>query len=330
VVSEMAGTSTRIDGKYYAVIIPSPIDGMQPPHIDFAPRPEVEIPDDYSTLQSDIERTLTVLVVLFGSRTSIWAFPDRKRRREQKFKEYYNKLASIALTALGQDQVRLGRLALSGLQSEVVAREAGHVKNAYIRRLGAYAFLLGVPTVAFYFLCRHSEHWTILYRFREFISMLAGSLLGAWLSFSIRRVTLSFWDLSSLEEDLLDPGIRLLFVGGLTTAVGLLLSTKAVVISIGLFNTNFLNVGTFAVLIGILCGVGEKGLSTTIARRASDFVSSIGGGRATTTPLGSGGSVAQTGPQGTASDAAHGSPSVAAISDGGPPQPSQSRPIGDS
>src|SRR5262249_7743977 len=154
---------------------------------------------------------------------------------------------------------------------------AGTVKNSYIRRLGLYAIVFAIPAITFYLVCRYGFPNTILYRFREFVSMLVGCLLGTWLSFSIRRVTLGFWDLAHLEEDRLDPGIRLLFVAGLTIVVGLLFSTKAVIVTIGGFNTAFLNSGTFAVLIGCLCGLGEQGLSTAVARRASEFIASLGG-----------------------------------------------------
>ena len=101
----------------------------------------------------------------------------------------------------------------------------------------------------------------------------------------IRRVQLQFFDLAVLEEDRLDPGIRLLFVSGLTLTIGLLFWLGVVLITIGKFDTNFVHSGTKAVLIGLLCGIGEKSLSTAVSRRASELVDRIGGaGSATIVP----------------------------------------------
>jgi hypothetical protein len=248
-------------GKYYAVSISAPDKGV-PPSVDYYLRPGTVAPADYVSLQIDLERTLTVIRVLFFG-----------KRKSEKFDEYFPRLGDIALASLGQDQVRVGRLALTAFQDEIVTREAGQVKNAYIRRLGLYALALGLPALLFYLYCRYgADRGSDLYRFREFVSLVMGSLLGTWLSFAIRRVQLSFWDLTRLEEDMLDPAIRLIFVAGLTLVVGLLFATKAVVVTIGGFGSGFLNSGTIAVLIGCLCGIGELGLSAAVARRASDFI----------------------------------------------------------
>jgi len=255
----------KTEGKYYAVTVSAGGKGIVP-SIDYYLRPGTTAPDDYVSLHLDLERTLTVVRVLFFC-----------KHKNEKFDEYFHKVGDIAQAALGQDQVRVGRLALTALQDEVVTREAGHVKNAYVRRLGIYALAFAVPAIIFYLYCRYKvDLRSDLHRLREFISMLAGSFLGTWLSFSIRRVQLSFWDLTRLEEDMLDPGIRLLFVAGLTVVVGLLLATNAVVVTIGGFNSHFLNSGMIAVLIGCLCGIGEIGLSSAVARRASEFTAILG------------------------------------------------------
>jgi hypothetical protein len=290
--SDLPAQGQRRDGKYYAITVPGKQNGVQPRSIGFSPIPGTTAPDDYSTLYIDIERTLTVLNVLFPVRGGK-LFRQRARWSEEKFAEYFDKVADIALTALGQDQVRLGRLALTGLQNEIVSREAARVKNAYIRRLGSWALAFIVPTATFYLICRYSASDTVIHKFREFLSLLAGCFLGTWLSFSIRRQQLTFWDLPRLEEDLLDPPIRLIFVAGLTILVGLMFTTRMIVFNIGGFNTGFLESGTLAVLIGALCGIGEVGLSGTVARRASDFMAAVGtghppGSSAASTPQGGG------------------------------------------
>jgi hypothetical protein len=258
-------------GNYYGITASLPKAGIAP-NIIFRIKPGVSVPDEYSALHADIERTVTVLKAIFFAKQST------------KFSEYFSRLTELARASLGQDQVRLGRLALVALQNEIVTREAGGVKNGYIRRLGGWALFFGLLATAAYLYCRY---WYLnwpggpeLHRFREFFSMLAGCFLGTWLSFSIRRVQLGFEDLARLEEDSLDPSIRLLFVAGLTVVIGLLLATRAVVITIGGFNSAFLDSGTAAVLIGCLCGIGEIGLPAAVARRASEFVAVLGGTRA--------------------------------------------------
>jgi len=252
-------------GKYYAVR--SRHRAGARPSITFHVVPNTSPPDDYISLEIEIERTLAVLRVLFSP-----------KRNKEKFDEYFGRLAELAGAALEQDQVKLGRVALRAFQDEIVTRETAMVKNAYIQRLGSWALVFGVPAIVFYLYCRYGPGVPdLLHRYREFVSMVAGSFLGTWLSFSIRRQQLSFWDLARLEEDSLDPSIRLLFVAGLTVVVGLLFATKAVVVTIGGFNSAFLNSGTAAVLIGCLCGIGEIGLPTAVGRRASEFVAVLGG-----------------------------------------------------
>jgi hypothetical protein len=43
---------------------------------------------------------------------------------------------------------------------------------------------------------------------KAFLIAAAGAAIGTWLSFSIRRVELSFSQLAILEEDVLDPSVR--------------------------------------------------------------------------------------------------------------------------
>ena len=63
----------------------------------------------------------------------------------------------------------------------------------------------------------------------------------------------------------------------MTTAVGLLLWTHAVVIEIGGFRSDFARNGAYALLIGALSGIAERGLTTAVSKRAQDFVAGLGG-----------------------------------------------------
>jgi hypothetical protein len=118
----------------------------------------------------------------------------------------------------------------------------------------------------------------VAHDFRNFFLLTAGASVGTWLSFSLRRPVLSFLDLATLEEDRLDPGLRVLFVTALASIVGLLLWTGAVTIGVGKFTTNdFVSHGATALLIGLMLGIAERTMATAVEKRATEFGAAIGG-----------------------------------------------------
>jgi hypothetical protein len=93
-------------------------------------------------------------------------------------------------------------------------------------------------------------------------------------------VNLSFTDLGILEEDLLDPSVRIVFVIGLTLIACLLFWTGVMNIEIGLLKTTaneFLQKGSIPMLVGLFCGVSERALATAISGRATAFVGGLRG-----------------------------------------------------
>jgi hypothetical protein len=194
-------------------------------------------------------------------------------------------LLGLAQVGLQFGRVAVARQALAALQMEFEYREGAIVKNTYLRRLLFYSVSAVLLVLSMYIAVRrYAPHDWVVYYFRNFFLLIAGSSFGTWLSFSIRRVQLRFFELAVLEEDRLDPGIRLLFVCGLTFTIGLLFWLEVVVINIGRFDTNFINSGTKAILIGLLCGIAEKGLSTAVSHRATELVERIGGAGAAMLP----------------------------------------------
>jgi hypothetical protein len=253
------------------VVIP-PIDseGHSPRDIKFQPVPHATIPPDVAALQIEIERTLTTLIVLFP------ATGKRAQTNEIKFRIYFDKLAGIAIAGLGQDQPLLGSMALATLKDEIVTRESGRVKNAYIRRLGLWSASFTVIFVVLYLTAgpEHVPDW--IAKKRGFFILILGSFIGTWLSFSIRKVALTFSDLSVAESDQLDPPIRLIFVAGLTLVIGLMFATELASITIGKFHTTFLTSGGAALVIGLFCGISEQSLSTTVGAKAGEFIGLLG------------------------------------------------------
>ncbi len=257
-------------GSYLHVVVPAPgPDGVRPRYIEFQPVPNAKIPTEVAALQIEIERTLTTIDMLFPE-------TGKNDANRQKFGIYFDKTAGIAVAGIGQDQTLFGQLALEALQSEIVLRESGRIKNAYVRRLGFWSAGLALVFAALYIFARYSIGPDWLLPKREFLTLLVGSSIGTWLSFSIRKVSLTFAELSVVENDQLDPPIRLLFVAGLTLVVGLIFSTQFATITIGGFHTTFLGSGSYAVLIGLFCGIGEQTLSGTVGTEAGSFIGALG------------------------------------------------------
>lgn len=190
---------------------------------------------------------------------------------------FIRKLAGIGRVGLQGPDVQLANLALNGLRTEFVMHEAGRVKNTYLTRLGVVAaiaatiFLLGYAAIDLGVVAL--RFWTI---HKTFLLAAAGAAIGTWLSFSIRRVSLSFEDLGVLEEDLLDPALRVVFVVAMTITACLLFWNSAINIEIGALKTAGL-IGSKALLVGIFCGIAERALATAISGRAATFMKSIGG-----------------------------------------------------
>jgi hypothetical protein len=222
------------------------------------------IPEEQLKLRDEVDSTLIVLRGIFPERGS-------------RFEDYFNQLLSLAQAGLVGEAAKpdLALRALALLRQQVVAREAGAIKNRYMRQLGWRALLIGGVTGL-------GAVIAPLFPFTpesvaSFLLLLAGSGLGVWVSFGSRKVRLEFDELHVLEEDRLEPTIRLLFAGALTVVVGLLVSTKAIEVSVGSFAAqSFLESRQSAVLLGIACGLSEQALPTRIAGRANDLVAQTG------------------------------------------------------
>lgn len=209
---------------------------------------------------------------------------DQLRARRLR-EEYMGKLVEIGKLGLQNPHVELGNLALRGFRADFVAQEAGRIKNTYLRSLGLTAGIVALAFFIFYILVTRNPQDTIGFWNTHWVFLIAGAgaAIGTWLSFSIRRVTLSFDDLGILEEDRLDPGIRIIFVVALTIVVCLLFWTGAMNLEIGNLKTSGLAdptsklpLGAISLLIGIFCGIAERALATAISGRAAAFVRSVG------------------------------------------------------
>jgi len=213
-----------------------------------------------------------------------WREPKGREEKElarRLLDQYVRKLTGIARVGLQGPHTALAKLALNELRAEFTAQQAGRVKNTYVRSLGVAAALFTALLLVAYAIINNSPGMGWWYQHKAFLLAAAGASVGTWLSFSIRRVSLSFNDLAILEEDLLDPSVRIVFVIGLTLTACLLFWTGVMNIQIGDLKTNaadFANKGSIAMLVGIFLGISERALATAISGRAAAFVRGIGGG----------------------------------------------------
>lgn len=221
---------------------------------------DTQIPEEQLNLRDEVDKVLVVLRMLF---------PDEN---DARFEEYFRLLLSLAQTGLVGDgaQPKLAVRALLTLKNEIVDREAGRVKNKYMKNLGKKALWMGGPT----FLVALVLNWLgAQLQLQSFLFLWSGCMAGVWLSFGARKTRLRFEDLHVLEGDRLEPVVRLIFAGLLTVIFGLLFSTGAVVVKVGALTTaDFTRNLQIALLIGMIFGFSETALPSALASQASSFV----------------------------------------------------------
>jgi len=217
-----------------------------------------------------------------------------KRRAQLKLDKYVRDLKGIADVGLKDGFVDMATLALASLKAEFVSLEAPRIKNDYVWNLGRWSAGFALLALAVSLLSFGTVPELVF--LKPFAIASVGAAIGTWLSFSIRRVSLSFEQLAVPEEDMLHPASRLLFVLGLTLVVMLIFYNGVMNLQIGDLNTTLLDgipgkpdgqtgkvpsLPAISLLVGLFCGIAERGLSSAVSLRATYFASSIGGNKRT-------------------------------------------------
>ncbi len=216
--------------------------------------------------KDEIERTLSQLRGIYPAKTST-----------AKFNEAFAKLLQLAqLGLVGETPATaIARSALLSLKAEIVDREAGQIKNAYMIKLGSWAALFGSLSFAGYFVFDAHPEWppNELYAYRHVLLLWAGCVAGTWASFASRKVVLQFADLSALEADRVEPPLRLIFATLLTTFLALVFTTHLADVVVGGFRaSDLLNSGSTALLVGGFAGLAEMALPAAMMQRAQAFL----------------------------------------------------------
>lgn len=228
--------------------------------------------------------------------------------RRIRFDESYERLFSLTVLGLATagNHLATADAALDTLRADILRREAGPIKNTYMRKLGRPALVAATALVGLYLLYDKSPGFyasvcetgkadfhrlvcasvdgdrfralfpSEAYRYRNIFLLLAGCMMGTWASFAARKVTLLFSDLAELEQDQLAPKMRLVFTGVLTFIFALVFMTNLVHIEIGGFSTKgLIHDGVVALLIGTFFGLLEQALPAAVMDRARGFVETI-------------------------------------------------------
>ena len=265
--------------------------------IDFNFNLVASLTEDQEKLLNDVRKALTVVKVVFAKRhksskthTAISLFgktPSKPHEQNVsnnialRYSHYISELADIARMGIrAVDRVRFANSLLEGFKSDFVSSECHFVKNQYVEMLGRHALTIGLALGVSYIIVEMiGTHHGFFHEYKAFLLMAAADCAGTWLSFSLRRVTLGFTDLANLEEDLLKPTTRLLFVIGLTWVMALFIATKIIDFRIGevQLTANLLHSGAIAALMGVVCGISERALASVVSGHSDQLIGGVSG-----------------------------------------------------
>lgn len=194
-----------------------------------------------------------------------------------KSKKYYiDKLYDIALTGLSIDATEvypeLAFKALEKLKEEILLRESSKVKNRYMGKLGRnvvgqtlFLLLLILGLNNFQYVNKDIANNLSSYGY-----VYIGTIVGAWISFGVRKPNLFFEELSIIESDGLSPKIRLIYVGLCSIIIFLFLKTEIVVISINNISTSDIKQSIeMQLALGASIGLIEYKISEKLFKKAN-------------------------------------------------------------
>ncbi len=235
--------------------------------IRFAIKPEVvEVPQNQQKLQLEIEKTLVVVRKLFAD-------------DEAEMQNYFTQLLTLAQAGMVPDNAQpiISLNALQQLKSEIIEKKSGEVKNAYFRLLGMQAIKIGAGPVVIALVIKglnyfYPGHHVLqqLSIFSNFLYLWSASLVGVWISFATRKPVLTFEELITIEEDRLEPSLRLILVGIISMVFALLFYKEAITMTFGPVSSKNISTDAFiAMIFGISLGLSEKIIGSNLTKRAN-------------------------------------------------------------
>lgn len=237
-------------------------------------------------LSIDIQRAYDVVDIVMDRRQSKAKRSGAGKHALAVRKDYVRRLKEIADEGLlSRALTGYAERKLERFKESFVQREADRVKNQHVKALGKWVALFTLSFLVLGGILEYAAEKSIpsilgvnTKVLQGFMFLAIGASVGAWMSFTLRKVELGFDDLILLEPDRLNPSARVVFVIVLTCVVGGILQLGWVNISFsGAANQSIKpSSGTgVAILIGILCGIAERSLSGAIVSRADGFSSLV-------------------------------------------------------
>jgi hypothetical protein len=230
-----------------------------PKQILFQTKIDVSATPEQLDLKSQVEQTLTALQIIF-------------ERDEKIYFSYFAQLLSLAQAGLvgPAAQPDVAKMALESFKADIIAREAGRIKNQYMKTLGSqalyFAIIAAVVGSCVYFLVGVNP-------LSAFCALWVGCMGGVWVSYGIRKTQMSFQDLSIPDVDRLEPSIRLIFAGILTFFLGFIFMKDAVVVNIANLKSGEVATDLItACIFGFACGISELALPAKVSQQAARFL----------------------------------------------------------
>ncbi|HET7877057.1 MAG TPA: hypothetical protein VFN71_16155 [Methylomirabilota bacterium] len=215
------------------------------------------IPEDQRKLSHDVYEARNILKLLKEQR----AF----QHDAAAYNEFINRVLQAATVGCVARHVdtRLAAEALEQIRADVVRRKGRTITYRYLSALAGWA-LAGVAVgllLVFaerFFPGLTGYGWVIM-----------GSMGGAWISVAVTRRDISFEGTQDFLDFRYEPFIRVLFVGCLTSVLALFLQLKILSLAIGGVDlAAFPDHIGWALVLGVIAGIGEKALSVQVIERA--------------------------------------------------------------
>lgn len=206
-----------------------------------------EIPEKQQELYVQIEETNNIIKSLL--------YTDDETKLE-----YSKKLLSLAQVGLVGEtaQPELSKKSLIKLKEEILISEGGRIKNKHFNKLGVRALIIGIIAVALGFFL-YSFAFTDI---SAYFFVFSGAMAGAWISFGVRKLDITFEDLALMEKDRIKSFPKLFFVG--VTSIILMLFINSSFVSFefgGITNVEIMGKIELQLLVGVIAGMLENKLA---------------------------------------------------------------------
>lgn len=218
-----------------------------------------EIPIEQEQLYVEVESANNVIKSLHNTRDEV------------KLK-YFKKLLSLTQAGLVGEtaQPHIALKSLNKLKDEMILIEGSRIKNDYMKKLGIKSFKYSMLAGGMYIFFQYYKPMQVL---SMYCLAFIGALLGTWISFGARTFNITFEQLSLLEEDMMNPSLRLIYIGACAIIFILFLNTRLINFGVGNISTLMIRKShEIQIVIGILCGLIESKIGIDIYQKAVNIL----------------------------------------------------------